>query len=130
MHSFHELTSDSQAEATATSSTMHIALQADEPFKNCLLFMRRDAIPTINHVDPYHRRLLLFERGGNANRRLPGGVAQGIGKEVAEDLFQAGIIAPDDNGIGDIDRDLALLLENDRFKEINNICADFLEWNG
>src|SRR5579859_4881703 len=120
MHSFHELTADSQAEATTASVTMHIAFQADEALKNCLLFIGRNAITLIGDFDAYHGWLDLFECSGNADGGAMGRVAQSIGNQIAENLLQTGIIGPDGNGFGDINGNLALLLENDRFKEIDN----------
>ncbi len=127
MHSHHQLPGNGQAESAASRGAMHIALQADKAFENFLLFVGRHAKAMIDDVDAYHGWLLLLDGRDYADGRFPWGVAQGIGKEIAKNLLQARLVGPDDDRVGNVDGDLAPLLENDRFKQIDNGYTDLFE---
>ena len=91
MHGFNKLEGDGQSKSTAVIRAMHIAFQADEAFKYGLLFSGWNSPTVINHLDAQHALLLLFHRA-DSNRSLSRRVTQGIGKQVAENLFQASLV--------------------------------------
>ncbi len=108
---------------------MHVAFQAHEPLENSLLLIGRHAISLIDYADA-HLLLQIVKCGSDAQGRARRRVAQGVGDQVAQNLFQACFVGPDADLFVDIQFCLALFLQDQRFKEIEQGDAGFFEGNG
>src|SRR6266571_1757961 len=103
---------------------MHVAIQTHKFVEDDFVFVGRYPETMVNHACSHLALFLSYFLDGDMNRSLVWRVAEGIGKQVMQDLLEAGLIGPHIDVCRDIHLDLPLLLQKERLKKINHACAD------